>query len=331
MTTSTDTLEQTADELRAWHAALTATVRQTFIGHDDIVEALLLCFYCQGHALIEGPPGVGKTALVRRLAEVVALRYVRIQCTPDLMPADITGTHLPAVGTGEPWRFIPGPIFAHLVLADELNRATPRTQSAFLEAMQERHVTAFGQTYPIAAPFCVFATQNPYDVAGTYPLPEAQLDRFFMKLTVPSPTAAELGDILTLSSAAPYTGPATAPVDTDRYGNYLAAIQSVAVSPTVRDATVALVMATHPQTPGAPRLVTAHVRHGASPRAAQALLRAAQARALVAGRYHVAVDDLRHLATPVLAHRVHLTPEAAFDGVTAEAIVDAARQTALTA
>jgi MoxR-like ATPase len=152
-----------------------------------------------------------------------------------------------------------------------------------------------------------------------------------MKLTVPSPTAAELGDILTLSSAAPHTGPATAPVDTDRYGNYLAAIQSVVVSPTVRDATVALVMATHPQTPGAPRLVTAHVRHGASPRAAQALLRAAQARALVAGRYHVAVDDLRHLATPVLAHRVHLTPEAAFDGVTAEAIVDAARQTALTA
>ena len=187
-----------------------------FVGQRALVDHLLVCFFCQGHALIEGPPGLGKTLLVRTLGEALDLTFSRIQCTPDLMPADVTGTNLLAEtrrGARE-FSFQPGPIFANVVLADEINRATPRTQAAFLEAMQERHVTVFGVTHPIDEPFAVFATQNPIEMEGTYPLPEAQLDRFFFKLTVGMPGVDDLAEILartTGAAARPRVTPASAP------------------------------------------------------------------------------------------------------------------------
>ena len=278
MTTTIADLEARAATFRECFEHLRAEIGRVFVGQRALVDHILVCFFCQGHALVEGPPGLGKTLLVRTLGEGLDLTFSRIQCTPDLMPADVTGTNLLAetsAGARE-FSFRPGPIFANVVLADEINRATPRTQAAFLEALQERRVTVFGISHPIAEPFAVFATQNPLEMEGTYPLPEAQLDRFFFKLTVGMPGADDLAEILarTTGAQSPHVSP--------RYGaETVQAMHSLIRQVEVSDAALRLVLrlvrATHPDAPEAPELVRKYVKHGASVRAAQAMILASKA------------------------------------------------------
>ena len=305
MTTTSAEIETQAGTFRECFGHLQSEISRVFVGQRDLVDHLLLCFFCQGHALIEGTPGLGKTLLVRTLADALDLRFSRIQCTPDLMPADVTGTNLLAetAGGARAFSFQPGPIFANVVLADEINRATPRTQSAFLEAMQERHVTVFGATHPLEDPFSVFATQNPIEMEGTYPLPEAQLDRFFFKLTVGMPEAADLAEILARTTGAE---PARANA---RFGAatvraMAAFIKQVKVADPAMQLVLRIIRATHPEAGEAPPIVKKYVRYGASPRAAQAMILSAKALALLAGRYHAAAEDIRRVAQPALAHRI---------------------------
>ncbi|HVL68925.1 MAG TPA: MoxR family ATPase [Vicinamibacterales bacterium] len=301
---------------------LRAEIGRVFVGHADVVEHLLLCFFCQGHALLEGAPGLGKTLLVRTLADAVSLRFTRIQCTPDLMPGDVTGTNVltEAPDGSRVFRFQPGPIFGHVVLADEINRATPRTQAAFLEAMQERRVTIFGVTHPLDEPFCVLATQNPLEMEGTYPLPEAQLDRFFFKLTLGMPGVAELAEIMART-----TGDAT-PHVTARYGAdglrpLLALVRHVKIGSEVMRLALRLVRATHPDADEAPAGIRRYVKHGASPRAAQAIVLASKARALLAGRFHASSEDVLSVALPALAHRLILNFQGEMDRVSTASLV----------
>jgi MoxR-like ATPase len=306
---------------RDCHAHLRTELGRVFVGQPELVDFVIVCLLCQGHALLEGAPGLGKTLLIRTLADAVSLRYARVQCTPDLMPADVTGTNILSETAGRrEFAFQPGPIFANIVLADEINRATPRTQSAFLEAMQEGHVTVFGHTHRIDPPFSVFATQNPIDMEGTYPLPEAQLDRFFFKLTVRTPTVEELAEILARTTGVEH------PVATARYGaDVLHAmaglIRQVKVADEVTRLVLRLVTATHPGGAGAPPEVTQYVRYGSSPRGAQAIILAAKALALIAGRYHVAPEDIRRVAVPALAHRLILNFQGEMDRVESTALV----------
>jgi MoxR-like ATPase len=277
-----------------------------FVGQPALIEQLIVCLLCQGHALLEGAPGVGKTLLIRTLSEAVNLRFARVQCTPDLMPADVTGTNI-LVETGPSREFVfqPGPIFGNVVLADEINRATPRTQSAFLEAMQEHHVTVFGTTHPIDAPFSVFATQNPIEMEGTYPLPEAQLDRFFFKLIVRAPSVDDLAEIVrrTTGDIQPTT---VSRFGADEIRPLLQVIRHVKIADDVTRLALRLVRATHPDADEAPSHVREYVRYGASARGAQAIILGAKAIALLSGRYHVAEDDIRRVAGPALAHRLIL-------------------------
>ena len=322
MTTTQADLESQAATFRDCFAHLQTEIGRVVVGQRALVDRLLICFLCRGHALIEGPPGLGKTLLVRTLGDALNLRFARIQCTPDLMPADVTGTNLlTETPTGvRAFSFQPGPIFANVVLADELNRATPRTQAAFLEAMQERHVTVFGVTHALEEPFSVFATQNPIEMEGTYPLPEAQLDRFFFKLTVGMPDRAELAEILTRT-----TGPDDVRA-TARYGAAAVRgmsdlIKQVKVSDPAMQLVLRITRATHPDAGEAPATVKKYVRYGASPRAAQAMILGAKALALVAGRYHAAAEDVRQIASPALVHRIIRNFHAEMEQVTAEAIV----------
>lgn len=318
----TDTMAATEGqvaEFRTCFEHVRREVGRVFVGQPALIDHLLICFFCQGHALIEGAPGLGKTLLVRTLSQAVALTFARVQCTPDLMPADITGTNLLLESpTGvRSFAFQRGPLFANVVLADEINRATPRTQAAFLEAMQERHVTVFGVSHPIPAPFSVIATQNPIEMEGTYPLPEAQLDRFFFKLTAAVPTLDEMREIMTRT-----TGTAT-PTPTARFGadtvaSMLALIRQVRIADGPTRFALRLVCATHPDDTHAPVSVREYVRYGASPRAAQAMILAAKARALVHGRYHVAFEDISDVALPALAHRIIRNLRGEMDQVTCE-------------
>ncbi len=319
----TNPIETQAEAFRAGFDALRTEIGRIFVGQDAVVEQLLLCFFCQGHALLEGPPGLGKTLLVRTLSEAVGLRFARVQCTPDLLPADVTGTSVLSEhsnGTRE-FSFQPGPIFANVVLADEINRATPRTQSAFLEAMQERSVTVFGVSHRIDEPFCVFATQNPIEMEGTYPLPEAQLDRFFFKIEIAMPSVSDLAEIISRT-----TGDST-PVVTRRLSpDLIAAMTSLIRQVKIGDEPLAvalrLVRATHPQHDEATPLVTQYVRYGASPRGAQAIVLASKALALLAGRYHVSTGDVRRAAGAALTHRLVLNFQGELDHVTPRAIVE---------
>jgi len=314
--------QQAIESFHATYAALRAEIGKVIVGHEAIVEGTLIALFAGGHVLLEGVPGLGKTLLVRTLSEVLDLAFNRIQFTPDLMPADILGTNIvmeTASGRRE-FEFQHGPIFAHLILADEINRATPKTQSALLEAMQEHQVTAGGQLRKLAEPFFVMATQNPIDQEGTYPLPEAQLDRFFFKILVGYPSAAELTEVLTRTT----TG---RPISVQKVLNgdalleLMGLVREVPAASHVKDYAVRLVMATHPKTETGLPIASQYLRFGSSPRGAQALVLAGKVRALIQGRFNVSFDVLEAVAPAALRHRLILNFEAEAEGITTDHIV----------
>jgi MoxR-like ATPase len=314
--------EEQIQSFRQSYTALRNEVGKVIVGHDAIVDGTLISLLAGGHVLLEGVPGLGKTLLVRTLSEVLDISFNRIQFTPDLMPADILGTNLvmeTSAGRRE-FQFQKGPIFAHLILADEINRATPKTQSAMLEAMQEKSVTAGGEIRKLAEPFFVLATQNPIDQEGTYPLPEAQLDRFFFKLLVTYPSAAELTEVLTRTTEGKH----------EQLNRVLARetllelqtlVRQVPVASHVKDYAVRLIMATHPKTDTAAPISNQYLRFGSSPRGAQTLLLAGKVRALTQGRFNVSFDDIQTMAHAALRHRLILNFEAEAEGITTDLIV----------
>ncbi len=313
---------QQLDRMAEATRAILREVGAAVVGHDEVVEGVLACLLTGGHAVLEGVPGIGKTLLVRTLARVLALDFGRIQFTPDLMPADITGTNVlvERPDGGRDWEFRPGPVFANLLLADEINRATPKTQSALLEAMQERSVTVAGTTHPLPAPFFVLATQNPLEMEGTYPLPEAQLDRFMLKLLMRMPGREALGSIIDRTTGAEGPEPKRV-VDGPALLAMRRLVREVPVASHVRDYAAALVLATHPEHPEAAPQVTQYVRYGASPRGAQALVLTGKVRALRQGRYNVAVEDIRAVVPAALRHRLILNFEGEAAGVAPDAIL----------
>lgn len=304
------------------YQAVVLQVRRVIVARDSVVDDVLACLFGGMHALLEGVPGIGKTQLVRTLSAALHLSFSRVQFTPDLMPADITGTEIFRLTPdgGRNFSFEPGPIFANVVLADEINRATPKTQSALLEAMQERTVSIARMTHNLPSPFVVLATQNPIEMEGTYPLPEAQLDRFGLKIVLQSPTEEELSEILSRT-----TGPSEPAVQAVAGVEEIEALKDVVrrvpVASHVRQYVAALVTATHPDHPAAPPLVKSYVRYGASPRGAQAILWAAKVAAARDGRANVACDDVRNAVAPALRHRLILNFEGQADGVNVEDIL----------
>ncbi len=315
----------TEDQIAAFrqaYGALRAEIGKIIVGHEAIVEGTLIALFAGGHVLLEGVPGLGKTLLVRTLNQVLDLSFNRIQFTPDLMPADILGTNI-VMETGggrREFQFQRGPIFAHLILADEINRATPKTQSALLEAMQEHQVTAGGELRKLVEPFFVMATQNPIDQEGTYPLPEAQLDRFFFKLLVGYPSAEELTEVLTRTT----TGARAAVAQVLPRETLLALmdlVREVPVASHVKDYAVRLVLATHPKTDTAVPIASQYLRFGSSPRGGQTLVLAGKVRALIEGRFNVSFDDIEAVAYPALRHRLILNFEAEAEGITTDHIV----------
>jgi MoxR-like ATPase len=314
--------EQQIQSFREAHAALRAELGKVIVGQDAVVEGTLVALFAGGHVLLEGVPGLGKTLLVRTLGEVLDLSFSRIQFTPDLMPADILGTNIvmEVPGGRREFQFQRGPIFAHLVLADEINRATPKTQSALLEAMQEHQVTAGGELRKLAEPFFVMATQNPIDQEGTYPLPEAQLDRFFFKILVGYPSADELTEVLsrTTTGARPEV---TRVLTQEALLDLMKLVREVPVASHVKDYAVRLVLATHPKTEPAAPMATQYLRFGSSPRGGQTLLLAGKVRALTEGRFNVSYDDIEAVAAPALRHRLILNFEAEAEGITTDHII----------
>ncbi len=316
-----DIADARVQAFRDAYARATFEMGRVIVGQDAVIDGVLTCLLAGGHVLLEGSPGLGKTLLVRTLADTLDLPFGRIQFTPDLMPADITGTMLLVEEDGKrQFEFQAGPVFASIVLADEINRATPKTQSALLEAMQEARVTVAGTTRPLPDPFFVLATQNPIEMEGTYPLPEAQMDRFLFKIVVGSPSLQQLSSILDRTTG---TGVSHAAKVLD--GADVLALRNLAravpIAPYVRDYAAALALATHPDNGLAPDLVRRFGRFGSSPRGAQALTLAAKVRALIAGRYHVAVEDINAVAIPALRHRVLLNFDAEAEGIQAADVV----------
>ncbi|GIX46449.1 MAG: ATPase AAA [Candidatus Tectimicrobiota bacterium] len=300
-----------------------AEIAKVIVGHTEVVEGLLICLLCGGHALLEGVPGLGKTLLVKSLGAVLDLQFSRIQFTPDLMPADIIGTRviLQDEEGHRYFEFQPGPIFSNIVLADEINRATPKTQSALLEAMQERSVTVAGVEYKLQLPFLVLATQNPLEMEGTYPLPEAQLDRFFLKLQVSYPSVAELSEIVDRTTQ--QHEPTLQPVlSAERILAAQRFVREVPIASHVKDYAIRLVLATHPQAPQATELVKRYVRYGSSPRGVQSLVLAGKVRALFAGRFNVSFEDIRAVALPCLRHRLILNFEGEAEGIDTAAVIE---------
>ena len=314
--------EQRIAGFRQAYQDLRTEVGKVIVGQQEIVEGTLTAVLGGGHVLLEGVPGLGKTLLVRTLADVLDLSFNRVQFTPDLMPADIIGTNL-VMETPEGRRhfqFQHGPVFAHIILADEINRATPKTQSAMLEAMQERQVTAAGEVRRLPDPFFVLATQNPIDQEGTYPLPEAQLDRFFFKLVVGYPTGPELAEVLNRTTRAGQDKVAKV-LDGPRLLELQALVREVPVASHVQDYAVRLVLATHPRTATALPIASKYLRFGSSPRGAQTLMLGAKVRALTQGRFNVSFDDLQAVALPALRHRLILNFEAEAEGVTTDLVI----------
>ncbi len=311
------------DRFRADFEALRAEVARVIVGHEEIVGGTLMALVAGGHVLLEGVPGLGKTLLVRTLADALRLKFQRIQFTPDLMPADLIGTNVvvEAADRQRHFEFQPGPVFANVLLADEVNRATPKTQSALLEAMQEQSVTIAGQTHRLPRPFFVMATQNPLEMEGTYPLPEAQLDRFFFKLLARFPGAEEIEAILDRTTEA-HEPRAQAVLDGDRILEMGRLARQVPIAAEVRRYAVATVLATHSDNPLAAPMARRFVRYGASPRGAQAIVLAAKLRAVLDQRYHVAREDVRAVAHPALRHRLILNFEGQAEGVQPDQVID---------
>jgi len=321
-TDATPSNQRLAPEAFAERAkAIEAEVGRVIVGQRDLVRQTLTGLLANSHVLLEGVPGLGKTMLVRTIADVIDCTFNRIQFTPDLMPADITGTNILIEEGGQRvFKFQPGPIFANLVLADEINRATPKTQSSLLEAMQEHQVTVARNRYPLDAPFFVLATQNPLEMEGTYPLPEAQLDRFLFKVMVPFPSEADLITIMDRttgaeSASAQKIATAAEIVEMQRLA------RAVPIAPHITAYAVSILAATHPDQARAPELVREYVRYGGSPRGAQALVTAGKIFALLDGRFNVSVDDVRAVALPSLRHRIILNFEGEAEGITTEAVV----------
>ena len=338
-----------AREQAAWAGdtvrALRREIGRAIVGHEEVVHDVLVCLICGGHVLLEGVPGLGKTTLIKSLRQVLDLVTSRIQFTPDLMPADIIGTNVlvpeetQAAGAGAETRryvrFQKGPVFANIVFADEINRATPKTQSALLEAMQEQTVTVGGTTWPLDPPFIVLATQNPIEMEGTYPLPEAQLDRFFFKLALGYPSASEISAIIDLTTAGPQA-PLTRILDAEGIRRIKGLVREVPLAAHVRDYAIRLALATHPEAAGervagagaggapagAAGLVSRFVRYGASPRGPQSLVLAAKANALFDGRLNAGFDDVKAVARQALRHRVLLNFEGEAEGITPEQVID---------
>ena len=321
MTTATANAEEAAKDFGETFRRIREEVGKFIVGQDRIVEDVLIAILCGGHVLLEGVPGLGKTALVSTLSKALDLKFQRIQFTPDLLPADIVGTQVLVDRDGsKQLTFQPGPVFCNLLLADEINRATPKTQSALLETMQEKSCTVAGTTHPLGVPFFVLATQNPIEQDGTYPLPEAQLDRFFFKLFVELPSHDEFSEILnrTGGNQQPEIQPVACGDDIVRLG---ATLRDIPIDSTVQDHLVRLVRATHPENDHASDEVKRFVRNGASPRGAQAILAASRARALLDGRYHVSREDINQAAVPALRHRLILSFEGEAEGIRGDQIV----------
>jgi MoxR-like ATPase len=321
-------IQEQAQQFRDDYQKARDQINRMIVGHDEIVDGVLHCLFVGGHVLLEGVPGLGKTLLIRSLSEALSLDFSRIQFTPDLMPADITGTTIvveerKADGTtARQFQFQPGPLFAQIVLADEINRATPKTQSAMLEAMQEKSVTVGGETRPMKQPFFVMATQNPIEQEGTYPLPEAQLDRFFLKLDVGYSTREELHEILNRTTRA--ESPTIEPVLTaEQIVAHQKLVRQVIIAPHVQDYAIRCVLATHPDNAEhAANLTKQFVRVGASPRAAQSLVLAGKVQALLDGRANVAIDDIKTMLLPAMRHRLLLNFEGQAEGITADMVLN---------
>jgi MoxR-like ATPase len=306
---------------------LEAEVQKVIVGHDDLIRKVLIAFFAGGHVLLEGVPGLGKTLLVKSLSQALGMSFKRIQFTPDLMPSDIVGTEVLTENIGRrDFQFKKGPIFAHVVLADEINRATPKTQSAVLEAMEERQVTVFGESHVLESPFMVLATQNPIELEGTYPLPEAQLDRFFFKLLVTSPTQPELREILKRTTGTD-SGNATKvlPEDGGKLVNEMNhLLRQVMIAPPIEDYVVRLVHATQTEGQnGGPSNISVkqYIRFGSSPRGAQSVILGAKGNALVEGRVHVSYADIEKIIYPALRHRIILNFQAEAENVTADQVI----------
>lgn len=296
-------------------------IGRAIVGQSEVIEGVLICLIAGGHVLLEGVPGLGKTTLLRTLSRVLALQYSRIQFTPDLMPGDIVGSVIMDDEHGhKTFRFQPGPIFANLVLADEINRATPKTQSALLEAMQERTVTSGTSTYTLERPFLVMATQNPIEMEGTYPLPEAQLDRFLMKILVNFPSRADLSRIVDLTTKSD-DAELRQVLTREDIAELKSVSRQVIVAPHVQDYAIELIMATQPGVSGVPPVTNKYIRYGSSPRGAQALIECGRVLALMRGRLHLSLDDITAVAPAVLRHRIILNFDAHADGYTTETIL----------
>jgi MoxR-like ATPase len=316
-------LQAQCDDFRQDYRAVQAEIAKAIVGHDEIVDGVLTCLFVGGHALLEGVPGLGKTALIRSLSQALNLKFNRIQFTPDLMPADVIGTNVIMENDAghRAFTFVQGPIFAQIVLADEINRATPKTQSALLEAMQEHQVTAGGQIRKLEEPFFVMATQNPLEQEGTYPLPEAQLDRFFFKLIVQYSGRAELKEILDRTTTG-YRADVRPVLDDKKILVHQELVKRVVIAPHVQDYAIRCTLATHPQGIFAIGMVNQFVRVGASPRAAQAITLAAKVRALLDNRFHVSFKDIKDVIVPAMRHRLILNFEGEAEGITTDMVLE---------
>ncbi len=297
-------------------------VKKHMVGQKELIRQVLICMLAGGNVLLEGMPGLGKTRLVNTLGQVMGLQFSRIQFTPDLMPADVVGTNIVVKdqSDGGMFKFQKGPVFSNIVLADEINRATPKTQSALLQAMQEKMVTVANTTYKLPQPFFVLATQNPIEMEGTYPLPEAQLDRFLFKLEVPFPSLKELEEIVTLTTGR--TQPELKTVtNSEELLEIMEIVKEIPVAQPVLEFALKLVLATHPDTQYAPDIARKYIRYGASPRGAQAIISTAKIRAVLEGRYNVAFEDIYYTAYPALRHRLFLNFDGMSEGLTPDSII----------
>ncbi len=322
MATVVETMQAQAEQFRDRYGNVREMIGRVIVGHDEIVQGVLTAILCGGHCLLEGVPGLGKTMLVRTLAEVLELNFNRIQFTPDLMPADILGTNMIVEDESgrRKFEFQRGPVFTQILLADEINRATPKTQSAMLETMQEGTVTAGGHRYELDKPFFVLATQNPIEQEGTYPLPEAQLDRFLFKLVVGYSNREDLNTIVERTTRGDRPT-LTKVMDGPEIRRWQALVREVILAPHVQDYLVRLTLATHPDGPHSVAVTNQYVRWGSSPRGAQTLALAAKVRALLDARFNVSFEDVRRVYLPAMRHRVVLNFEAQAEGVESDRVL----------